>query len=252
MKNDIVNTFQEYFNDIYFNEESHTYRKNNEDFISVTSLLHNYSEPFDSDVIASKTAKSRGVTKESLLKEWKEKGDTSAKKGKHIHKVIENYLKNKNEINTNLYSIEINQFLNFYNDFLQDKQIIYLEKVLYNDYYKIAGTIDCLAYDNKENVLYYIDWKTNEKFTVSNKYQKLKKPLNKYEQSNKEVYSLQLSFYRYIVEESVLQNKSLDYLMDKSVNMVVQFSEQNDNYKIHNLSYYKYSVIQTLNHYNKK
>lgn len=248
----IVNTFQEYFNDISFNDESHTYRKNNEDFISVTSLLHNYSEPFDSDVIASKTAKSRGVTKESLLKEWKEKGDTSAKKGKHIHKIIENYLKNKNEINTNLYSIEINQFLNFYNEFLYNKEIIYLEKVLYNDYYKIAGTIDCLAYDSKENVLYYIDWKTNEKFTISNKYQKLKKPLNKYEQSNKEVYSLQLSFYRYIIEQSVLQNKSLDYLMDKSVNMVVQFSEQNDNYKIHNLSYYKYSVVQTLNHYNKK
>jgi hypothetical protein len=247
-----INLFNEYFKDISFNEESHTYRKNNEDFISVTSLLHHYSQPFDSDIIASKTAKSRGVSKESLLKEWKEKGDTSAKKGKHIHKVIENYLKNKNEIDTNLYSIEINQFLNFYNDFLQDKEIIYLEKVLYDENYKIAGTIDCLAYDNKENVLYYIDWKTNEKFTISNKYQKLKKPLNKYEQSNKEVYSLQLSFYRYIVEENVLQNKLLEHLKDKSINMVVQFSEQNDNYKIHNLSYYKYSVIQTLNHYNKK
>lgn len=244
--------FNKYFNDISFNEESHTYRKNNEDFISVTSLLHHYSQPFNADLIASKTAKSRGVSKESLLKEWKEKGDTSAQKGRYIHKTIENYLTDKKEINTNLYSKEINQFINFYNDFLYDKEILYLEKVLYNEYYKIAGTIDCLTYDKKENKLYYIDWKTNEKFTFSNKYQKLKKPLNKYEQSNKEVYGLQLSFYRYIVEESVLQKESLNDMKDKSQNIVVQFSEANENYVIHELSYYKYSVIQTLNHYNKK
>jgi hypothetical protein len=250
--NEIKNTFHKYFNDISFNEESHTYRKNNEDFISVTSLLHHYSQPFDSDKIASKTAKSRGVSKESLLKEWKEKGDTSAKKGTYIHKTIENYLSNKKEINTNLYSTEINQFINFYNDFLNNKEIIYLEKVLYNEHYKIAGTIDCLVYDSKENMLYYIDWKTNEKFTISNKYQKLKKPLNKYEQSNKEVYGLQLSFYRYIVEETVLQNETLKNMKDKCKNIVVQFSELNNNYMIHELPYYKYSVVQVLDHYNKK
>lgn len=249
--NDIKNTFHKYFNDISFNEESHTYRKNNEDFISVTSLLHHYSQPFDSDKIASKTAKSRGVTKESLLKEWKEKGDTSAKKGKYIHKIIEDYLSNKKEINTNLYSIEINQFINFYNQFLYNKEIVYLEKVLYNEEYKIAGTIDCLAYDKEQNILYYIDWKTNEKFTFSNKYQKLKKPLDKYEQSNKEVYGLQLSLYRYIVEEAVLQNESLKNMKNKSQNIVVQFSEANQNYVIYELPYYKYSVVQTLNHYNK-
>lgn len=248
----IENIFNKYFNDISFNDDTHTYRKNNLDYISVTSLLHEYSQPFDSDIIATKTAKSRGVSKESLLKEWKEKGDTSARKGKHVHKVIENYLSNKEEINTNLYSVEINQFLNFYNDFLQNKKIIYLEKILYDENYKIAGTIDCLVYDNKEDMLYYIDWKTNEKFTMSNKYQKLKKPLNKYEQSNKEIYGLQLSFYRYIIEQNVLENELFNDLKNKSINMVVQFSETNDNYKTYNLSYYKYSVIQTLNHYNKK
>lgn len=247
----IENIFHKYFNDISFNDDTHTYRKNNLDYISVTSLLHEYSQPFDSDIIATKTAKSRGVSKESLLKEWKEKGDTSARKGKYIHKSIENFLK-KNEIDTNLYSVEINQFIKFYNEFLMNKQIIYLEKVLYDDNYKIAGTIDCLAYDNKENTLYYIDWKTNEKFTISNKYQKLKKPLNKYEQSNKEVYSLQLSFYRYMIEENVLIEDDYNFIKDKSINMVVQFSDKNEDYKIHNLPYYKYSVIQTLNHYNKK
>lgn len=59
---------------IIFIPESHQYvLQNNSEisFTSVSKLLELVKQPFDSDGIATKKAKERGITKEEVLAEWK-------------------------------------------------------------------------------------------------------------------------------------------------------------------------------------
>lgn len=248
--------FQNVFLDIQFNPDTHTYQVKDfsNNFISVTTLIDKYCHHFESDSISKKTAAKRGISQEELLSEWELKKNASVDKGKTIHSFIENRLKFENyQDSTNLYQKEREQFLDFENKFLKGKTVLYSEKVLYDTKNQLAGTIDCLVYDEADKKLFYIDWKTNEKISFSNKYQNLKSPLNKYQQCSKEIYSLQLSFYRYMIECEVIdKNDSLAHLKNNSTNMLVQLNEANEGYTIIELPYYKYSVIQTLNHYNKK
>ena len=60
---------------IKFDEESHTYthKDTKERFISVTTLLGKYKQPFDSAYWSDKKAQERGILKEEILKEWKYK-----------------------------------------------------------------------------------------------------------------------------------------------------------------------------------
>lgn len=247
--------FEKAFSEVRFDEESHSYYVEDklDVFISVTSLIDLYSHEFESDTISKKTALKKGISQEELLEKWEAKRNASVEKGNYIHDFIENRIKLENyQDDTNFYSKERLQFLDFEKDFLKDKLIIYSEKVLYDCNYLLAGTIDCLAYDELNKKLFYIDWKTNEKISFFNKYKNFKFPLNKYQQCSKEVYSLQLSFYRFIIETEVIdKNKSLSFLKDNSVNYVVQFNQFNDTYNVLELPYYKYSVIQTLKHYKK-
>jgi hypothetical protein len=252
----MIDKFLNAFSDIQFSSDTHTYRVKNysDPFISVTTLIDVYCHQFDSDSIATKTAKKRKIDKKDLLDEWEHKKNASIDKGKYIHSFIENRIKIQNyEDNTNLYPKEKSQFLDFENNFLKDKTVLYSEKVLYNSENRLAGTIDCLVYDDKDKKLYYIDWKTNEKISFTNKYKNLKFPLNKYQQSSKEIYALQLSFYRYMIETEIIdKDESLSSLLNNSSNYVVQINEANQTYNMIELPYYKYSVNQTLKHYNKE
>jgi len=251
MKFDI---FHESFSNVIYDEKNHKYFVNNKNLISATTLIDKYCQPFDIDRIAETTAKKRNVSKESLIEEWNNKSEKSKNRGTHFHKFIESFLKNNQvdiENETNHLKIK-NQFLNFYNDFIKDKTLIYFEKVLYLEEQGIAGTIDCLMFDEKDKILYFIDWKTNDEISMVNKYQNMNFPLNRLDQSSFNIYSLQISLYRYMIENVILNN-SLEWenLKDKSKNILVQFSELKETYSVYDLPYLKYSVVQLLNHYNK-
>jgi len=247
-----ISIFENQFEDIEFDDETHSYKVKDatDTLISVTTLIHKYSQPFDSDKIASRVAKDRNVDKDELLKSWQDKGESSANKGKHLHKFIEEYCKHQQEFKMDLYSEEKAQFIKFYQDFLSDKVVIYLEKILYLRSANLAGTIDCLVYCPINDILYFIDWKSNEKISTYNKFQKLKPPLSRYEQCSKEIYTIQLSLYRYIIEEVIL-NKSQGFSSKTQVkNLLIHFSKLNESYVIMELPYYKYSTIELLKHYN--
>lgn len=231
--------FENKFTDIIFDEIKHKYYVNNKELISVTTLIDRYCQEFNQEEALERSSKKLKKSKEEILKEWKKKMLDSSNKGKFIHFFIEKYLKKEKTIEGE-YSIEIEYFINFYNDFLKNKFIIYIEKIIYNLEYKIAGTIDCLVYCPINNILYFIDWKTNEKIEDKNKYQKLLKPLMIYDQCEKEIYSIQLSLYRFIIENEINLGN-----YDKK-NILIHLSEKNNNYKMIELPYYKYSISLLL------
>lgn len=244
--------FETAFNDISFDEESHRYLVNGNNFISVTELLKKYEPIFDDVKIAEQTAKRRKVNKDVLLNEWRKKSEDSRNKGTHLHRFIQNYLSGSVDIYEPYIKLK-QTFAEFYNSWLKDKKVIYSEKIIYHPELKIAGTIDCLVYCPKDNIFYYIDWKTNDKINFENKYQNLHPPLNKFSASNYNLYSLQISLYRYIIEERILINsESLSEVKDKSKNLIVQFSEMNDSFNMYETPYYKYSSVQLITNHNLK
>lgn len=249
-----LDLFSSSFNQIYLDESSHRYiLPDGTEYTSVTELIKKYEHEFNQELIAEKTAKKRKVSKEQLLLEWRTKGENSRKKGTSIHKYVESYFLGNKDLpkeDDDYFNLKI-QFHNFYNDFMKDKVWIYSEKIIYHPGIKIAGTIDCLVYCPKEDIFYFIDWKTNDKLSWDNKYSFLKFPLNKYEASNLNTYSLQISLYRYIIEEQILiKSHSMNEVKDKAKNLIVLFSDSNNVYSVYETPYYKYSIVQLLNNYN--
>jgi len=250
-----LDIFKNAFNDIVLDEDTHKYTLNDgKYYISVTEILKKYEHPFEELEIAERTAKRRNVDKNDLIYEWRKKGENSRKKGTAIHRYIESKYHNQcNELTHEDEHYKLKQQVEqFFDYFMQDKIWIYSEKIIYHPDINIAGTIDCMVYCKKEDILYFIDWKTNDKLSFSNKYNNFKYPLDKYEASNLNSYSLQVSLYRYIIEEQILiKSQSMSEVKDKSKNLIVQFSDMNDSFCIYETPYHKYSIVQLLNHYNQ-
>jgi len=151
--------------EIIFKEVDHSYKDSRGGkYISVTTLISEAFEKFDSDGIAEKTAIKRGVSKESLLKEWSEKGKNAARIGTRLHWNMEQYIHNKFDL---MWKPEdVNEKIRF------DSAIKILEKIkekykpewmepeklVFSPSFGIAGSIDLLVKINDE-VYIIFDWK---------------------------------------------------------------------------------------------
>lgn len=74
-----------------FDEASHTYTVNGEEYISVTTLVDKCFEQFDVDYWAKKKAPSLGMTPQEVKDMWQRKGDEAAALGSKLHNMIERY-----------------------------------------------------------------------------------------------------------------------------------------------------------------
>ena len=88
----------------------------------------------------------------------------------------------------------------------------------------ICGMVDQLFFNEKSGKLEIWDWKTNKAIKKDNKWQQFKKPLNHLDVCELNTYSLQLSFYKLIVERNTELELGDSY--------IVWFNEKNDTYKI--------------------
>ena len=88
----------------------------------------------------------------------------------------------------------------------------------------ITGMIDQIFFNEKSGKLEIWDWKTNKAIKKDNKWQKFKKPLSHLDVCELNTYSLQLSFYRLIVERNTELELGDSY--------IVWFNENNESYKV--------------------
>ena len=103
----------------------------------------------------------------------------------------------------------------------------------------VTGMIDQLFYNEKSKKLEIWDWKTNKAIKDKNKWQQFKKPLSHLDVCELNTYSLQLSFYKLIVE----RNTELQ-LGD---NYIVWFNENNDTYKIMKCYDFSDEILKIMN-----
>ena len=230
------------FNHIKFHDEEHKYYMDGKRTDSVTSVIGKYKHPFDKDFWSKKKADERGITKEEILTEWKYKADFSCERGSAFHEFAENYLANKVfpfpeykitnalgsednmlECKEGVYKL-IEMFKKFYDDSHGKLVPVRAEVVVGDVEWGITGMIDQLFFNEKSGKLEIWDWKTNKAIKKENKWQKFKKPLSHLDVCELNTYSLQLSFYRLIVERNTELELGDSY--------IVWFNENNDTYKV--------------------
>ena len=230
------------FNTIKFHDKEHKYYLNGVKTKSVTSVIGEYKHPFDKEYWSQKKADERNITKEEILKEWKYKSDFSCEKGSVFHEYAENFLTNK------LYPFPEHRVIGALggtDNMLECKEAVNKLKILFEKFYKdsfgklipvraeivvgdeewgVTGMIDQLFFNEKSDKLEIWDWKTNKKIGRDNKWQQFKEPLSHLDVCELNTYSLQLSFYRLIVE------RNTDLVLGDSY--IVWFNENNDEYKV--------------------
>ncbi|MDA3780864.1 MAG: PD-(D/E)XK nuclease family protein [Bacteroidales bacterium] len=245
------------FNDIVYHDEPHKYYVNNNKLTSVTTILHRYQEEFKEEYWSKYKANEYSLSQKEVLRAWKFMNKKGTMKGSVIHDYTENLFLNKvfpypkqlilNEFGFDPvlkeYEITKKHVNNFYND-VQGKLIpIRTEMIIYDKESLIGGMLDILFYNVKTGEFQIWDWKTNKKFKKKFNDDERKRyflnELSILEDSDLEIYSLQLAMYKLIIE------KNTGLKLGKSY--VVWFSHNNENYKIIETKNREYYVKMIMN-----
>lgn len=200
--------------DITLIEPEHKYTLRSDpsfEFKSVTAITAKYFAPFDKFAIAQKLVSSNlkyiGMDVNELIEKWDAKRDYGTK----VHNEIEQKLKFQKEP-TEQKAID---GLNWLESYRQKSDIkIYSEVIIYSKEFKIAGSIDILAHDKVTDTYDIIDWKTSKSIDkVSFNGKMGTHPITAHLMDCKFVnYSMQLSFYRYLLEKNYGLNVTNQYI----------------------------------------
>ncbi len=211
--------------DIVLIESSHTYELKDDpdfEFTSCTSFVKYFFEPFDKIGIALNLTDTHPnythLTPQELVSEW----DDIASEGTQIHLEIEKYIKDSEAPE----HPKSRQAVKWLEEYLadQDRYKLYSEVIVYSKELALAGTIDLLIHDSVNDAYKLLDWKTNKKIFTSSFGNKtgIHQATNHLMDCNYYHYSIQLSLYRYILEEYYglkVTGSAISHLTDRKVNI---------------------------------
>lgn len=241
------------FNKVKYFDEPHEYHVDSKiKLVSATTLLHKYVEPFDEEYWSNYKAQQYNLHSYEVKRAWKFLNLKGTFKGSIIHDYTENLFLNKvfkypkDDIIKlfgfdpiiNEYNITKNHVDNFYRDSLNKLIPIKTELVVYDTEALIGGMVDMLFYNVKKNEFQIWDWKTNKDFTFKSE-RKMTGELYLLDDCDLEMYSLQLSMYKYIIEKYTNVKIGDSYL--------VWFSHNNPNYQIIKTNDRSYFINQIVN-----
>lgn len=277
---------------IAFEEEAHIYydvTKPEEKFISVTTLIHNFTNPFDKDFWSAYKALEKLLPKsdweiekksllstkkfdkvllemydisendfnkaqQAILDEWDAENRRSCERGTKIHSDLENSLYGKRrDIDLAKYQIG-GKF-----ECIKDHTDLDLEFGVYPEYLihrvsedgklRLAGQIDLLV--KKGNKIIIADYKTNKKIETKSFFDKSKKS------SVKMKYPLNniddVNYWHYTLQLStyawMIQKLNPEFEIE---DLVMIHFDHSDNMTVYHLPYLKEEVIKMLAFYKKE
>jgi len=250
------------FNDIKYYDIPHKYYLGDQQLTSVTTIIGKYEEPFDEEfwslykaleeVVLNKNGYGTwGNIKRKILQDknsilnWVDKYDSevvlveqkkiildwditnkfACERGSILHNYAENYLQNKIFDDSLVPPVLKQQFLNFYNLTFNKLIPVKCELIVYDKEYGLSGMIDLLVFNVKSGKYQLWDHKTNKEFSHTSEYDsRLKTPVDNLHECKLDVYSLQLSLYKYIIE------KNTNIKLDDSY--IIWYNENNPNFEI--------------------
>ena len=222
---------------IKFDEKAHTYTHidTEKPFISVTTLIGKYKQPFDRDGHSKRVADREGVSQELVLEMWEQEKNRACTRGTNIHKVLEDYI-NYGEAEGDWgwlcksYDKAVERSIDSFKNVL-------CENLLYDEEYSVAGTAD-LSYEHKHEFTIG-DFKTYKRFRFSSPYsERLKDPVSHLHNCEFNLYGLQLSLYAYLYEK----------MSGKRCRKCVIFYLQDDRFLSYHINYMKAEVEALLQH----
>ena len=184
-------------------KETHTYSHKDypdAEFQSVTTVVGDHFEIFDAPRIAENLVTNNprysGMTVEELMGKWNE----TSRLGTRIHEEIEIFIYEGKTPSEPKAKIGLNWLEQFK---MKSDFEIFSEVMVYSMELKIAGTIDILAHDLRTGSYELIDWKSTKKIQTESYQGKVgTSPITRdIPDCNFNHYALQLSFYRYLLEE---------------------------------------------------
>lgn len=193
---------------IVFDADSHTYTVDGDVVCdSVTQLVSACFEQFDADLWAARKADA-GRSAEQIKAEWAAKGQAAHDLGTRMHACIESFY-----LNGQLPQLSPDELatlgLRHFGAFAREVSLTPFrsEWVIFSKRYRLAGTLDFLAYNNGRLEIY--DWKRSNRVvdpytgapntTCYGKYGLA--PISNVPDTTFHHYALQLSFYRHILAE---------------------------------------------------
>lgn len=211
------------FTQIIFNKDHHSYTYQGQRLQGVTSVVYKLKPPFDPDgKIAERSAAKAGVTVEEIKRQWEAKRQASMDRGSRVHEAIAKYLdptereaaaRNDPYLSLNTELPEVKVFKALWADMLSSGNMAFnVEWVVGDVELGLAGTCDILAH-NTQTGYHLLDWKTGGKFETSNRFGKLLEPFNDLDDCEFNIYSLQLSAYRLIIERNAGLSLSDSYIV---------------------------------------
>ena len=196
--------------ELLFDEDKHEYRMSagydwqfSDPLPSVTQFVGHYLPKFDAEVMASRTAAKRGVSKDAVLAEWAAKRDASCVLGTRVHENQE-ALMNASEPphrpgDEREYAIMQSGWLAFQDVLAHGWEPYAAEKMVFSGFFRLAGTVDAMFIRGREIMV--CDWKTNEKIQQRNAYgTKCLDPIAHLDDCEFVKYALQLNLYERILK----------------------------------------------------
>ena len=245
------------FDKYKFFENGHYYTyKDKRVGVSVTKYISQFENEFDSDTLSQKVADKNGISQFEVLNEWKRKGEYSCLKGTAIHEWLQDNYANREykfdlsqlEEYPEYYKIEDVEHLkqmaiDFINDY-KDRYILIGDEILCGiPDFDIASAIDLLFYDTVNNEVVLADIKTNTDLkgwkSTPSYVKKMLQPLENIKDITFEHYKIQLSIYRYFLEEYA-------HIPISDNMFIVYLSEKEKNYNIIQIPYLKNEVKKIL------
>ncbi len=203
---------------ITFKEKGHTYESNDQDkidWISVTSLVSMFKEPFDGKTQAKKSAKNKrskwyGMTPKEILDAWENEKNRAIKLGNWYHNQREADILDFKTIEKDGIEVPIIKPIVKENGvkLAPEQKLsdgVYPEHLVYLKSAKICGQADVVEIVN--GVININDYKTNKEIKEKGFTnwegitKKLYKPVSHLDDCNLNHYNLQLSIYAYIIKK---------------------------------------------------
>ncbi|MCM1076477.1 MAG: hypothetical protein NC411_03855 [Bacteroides sp.] len=185
-----------------FDAESHTYTLGNRTLTSVTTIVEDCFPKFDADYWAERKAPSLGLTPEQLKEQWAENARRSRSLGTEMHEKIERYYLGED------CGDDGDAYALFRHFAAAERLYPYrTEWRIYMEQYGVAGTLDFLE-RRPDGTFNIYDWKRSKKLLATdgsvermNRFGKCGfYPVNHLPDCSYHHYSLQLSIYRFILE----------------------------------------------------
>jgi len=248
-KQEYLEVLNKAFGDFKFFPQDHHYEyKGQRVGISVTRLIEDYTNEFDSQSVAEKVAERDNKPVQEVLDEWEYKNKFACEKGSTCHEYAQALWSGAEwEAKHFDWSYQFQEALDkiieqadhFNYEYRDRLEHLADEFVIGSEEYDIASAIDHLFINKLTGGLVLVDYKTNSDIHKNEKYAKnMKVPLQHLKDYTLNHYYIQLSIYKYIVEKYT--NLKIEEMF------IVYFSENIKNYEIIEIPYLKDEVIKIL------